>query len=444
MLKSVQEHVFNIDELVYYTKYAVFGKKKKEWWKNVKYYNDLEKKDITFCYDILKSVSRSFSEIIKNLPQTLSLEICVFYLILRALDTVEDDITAFNGDKEKRAEYLKTFYESFTPLNNVGEPLYRPLIQNYDRIGNVFKLLDKKSQTIILDITKRMGEGMVAFVLNDYKIKTIDNYNNYCNIVAGLVGEGLVKLIINKGYEDVNLEKILLDEDKNYKHDFGGLEKSMGLFLQKTNIIRDYKEDIEYNKKWWPEEIWKKYKNNFKDMGDDKDSKDCLNEMILDALELIPDVINFHEKLSNNKVFEFCIVPQIMAIATLDKCFDNPKLFEENIKIRKGMALKIMESVKTTEDMYAWFYRFIINIKNNIRCDDPNKGKLLDICNKILIIIHKQYKPPLITTNVKIIIMFCISLLFLCIVFIYLFKILIKPVLRNSIVFLLNYLRIVT
>ena len=80
--------------------------------------------------------------------------------MLRALDTVEDDITAFNSNKEERARYLKIFYKDFTPINNVGEPQYRPLIQNYDRVGNVFKLLNNNAQKIILDITKRMGEGM--------------------------------------------------------------------------------------------------------------------------------------------------------------------------------------------------------------------------------------------------------------------------------------------
>jgi farnesyl-diphosphate farnesyltransferase len=30
---------------------------------------------------------------------------------------------------------------------------------------------------------------------------------------------------------------------------------SMGLFLQKTNIIRDYREDLEEGRTWWPRHV---------------------------------------------------------------------------------------------------------------------------------------------------------------------------------------------
>eukprot|EP00986_Skeletonema_menzelii_P007630 scaffold3004_cov51-Skeletonema_menzelii.AAC.1 len=33
----------------------------------------------------------------------------------------------------------------------------------------------------------------------------------------------------------------------------------MGLFLQKTNIIRDYLEDYVDGRAFWPQSVWKKY-----------------------------------------------------------------------------------------------------------------------------------------------------------------------------------------
>ncbi len=33
----------------------------------------------------------------------------------------------------------------------------------------------------------------------------------------------------------------------------------MGLFLQKTNIIRDYLEDLHDGRTWWPRDVWSKY-----------------------------------------------------------------------------------------------------------------------------------------------------------------------------------------
>lgn len=40
-------------------------------------------------------MSRSFAAVIQQLPSTLVVDVLVFYLVLRGLDTVEDDMTAF-------------------------------------------------------------------------------------------------------------------------------------------------------------------------------------------------------------------------------------------------------------------------------------------------------------------------------------------------------------
>ena len=65
----------------------------------------------------------------------------------------------------------------------------------------------------------------------------------YCHYVAGLVGIGLTQLFGASGLEDSSIEK-------NTR-----LANSMGLFLQKTNIIRDYLEDIVQDREFWPKEV---------------------------------------------------------------------------------------------------------------------------------------------------------------------------------------------
>ena len=42
-------------------------------------------------------VSRSFAAVIRQLPSELAVDILIFYLVLRALDTIEDDMDAFKG-----------------------------------------------------------------------------------------------------------------------------------------------------------------------------------------------------------------------------------------------------------------------------------------------------------------------------------------------------------
>jgi phytoene/squalene synthetase len=45
--------------------------------------------NVAFCDDILGKVSRSFAAVIRQLPSGLCIDILIFYLVLRALDTVE-------------------------------------------------------------------------------------------------------------------------------------------------------------------------------------------------------------------------------------------------------------------------------------------------------------------------------------------------------------------
>ncbi len=56
---------------------------------------------MTSCRELLPQVSRSFAAVIRQLPKLLVTDIVVFYLVLRGLDTVEDDMTAFDSIQVK-------------------------------------------------------------------------------------------------------------------------------------------------------------------------------------------------------------------------------------------------------------------------------------------------------------------------------------------------------
>ena len=61
--------------------------------------------------------------------------------------------------------------------------------------------------------------------------------------MAGLVGIGLSRL-----FSASELESEEVGRDHK-------LANSMGLFLQKTNIIRDYLEDVQDGRHFWPREV---------------------------------------------------------------------------------------------------------------------------------------------------------------------------------------------
>ena len=38
---------------------------------------------------------------------------------------------------------------------------------------------------------------------------------------------------------------------------------------------------------------------------------ECLNALVTDALDLVPDVIDFLNKIKNPEIFAFCAIPQV-------------------------------------------------------------------------------------------------------------------------------------
>lgn len=302
--------------------------------------------DIAYCFDTLNKVSRSFAAVIRQLPCDLGLNICLFYLILRALDSIEDDM---NLDKDQKIKLLKSFheknYENGWTLTGVGDKEeYRELLKNYDKVIRAFHTLDSKSQAVITEISKMMGAGMADFV--DTEITSIRDYNLYCHYVAGLVGIGLSKIFSASELEDETLQQE------------AELSNAMGLFLQKTNIVRDYKEDLMESRTFWPSEIWGQYGNeltHFAENSDNKESISCLNHMVNDALTHTIDCLKYLGKLKNERIFKFCAIPQVMAIATLKEVYNNPNVFLRNVKIRKGYAAKLIVNTNTIQDVIKIF-----------------------------------------------------------------------------------------
>ena len=207
-------------------------------------------------------------------------------------------------------------------MTGVGEGDEKLLLEQYYRCVNVYKKLSPASQAVIADITKRMGEGMAMYVDKDLGqgTVTVEDYNMYCHYVAGLVGEGLSKLFTCTGYEQPAVASVS-----------STLANTMGLFLQKTNIIRDYLEDYVDGRAFWPQQVWKKYAPSG-DLGElakpeaREKAVACLNELVTDALECVPECMEYMAMLQTEEVFRFCAIPQVMAIATLADLYDNPKV----------------------------------------------------------------------------------------------------------------------
>jgi len=154
---------------------------------------------------------------------------------------------------ETKLPLLHTFHEKISEpgfqLHGIGDGQYYPLLlAHFDKVVVEFNGLKDCYKKPICDITRKMGDGMAEFcqrkvvteqgiALCIFPFELLDSlhrsdFDLYCHYVAGLVGIGLTQLFAGSGLEEPEVGTQL------------ALANSMGLFLQKTNIIRDYLEDV--------------------------------------------------------------------------------------------------------------------------------------------------------------------------------------------------------
>ncbi|XP_070232128.1 squalene synthase isoform X3 [Bos mutus] len=235
-----------------------------------------------------------------------------------------------------------------------------------------FRNLAEKYQTVIVDVCQKMGFGMAEFL--DKRVTSEREWDKYCHYVAGLVGIGLSRL-----FSASELEDPLIGEDTERAN-------SMGLFLQKTNIIRDYLEDQREGREFWPQETWSKYVKKLGDFAKPENidlAVQCLNELITNTLHHIPDVITYLSRLRNQSIFNFCAIPQVMAIATLAACYNNQQVFKGVVKIRKGQAVTLMMDATNMPAVKAIIHQYMEEIYHRIPNSDPCSTKTQQIISTI-------------------------------------------------------------
>ena len=140
-----------------------------------------------------KKTNPSFAIVIQQLDNPLRDAICVFYLVLRGLDTVEDDMAVPDAVKIPAllSFHDKIYQRGFTMPCGYGH--YVRLMREFDTVVDVFLSLEPRFQRVIADITRRMGAGMADFIARDVESKA--DYDLYCHYVAGLVGIGLSNML---------------------------------------------------------------------------------------------------------------------------------------------------------------------------------------------------------------------------------------------------------
>ncbi len=300
--------------------------------------NEALQESLDYCKWALQSVSRSFALTIPLVEDALLAPIMVGYLEARILDTFEDDIGKRHVSLEERVRAMNAIMEILerpdSPMAErkaqelaseadewVRDEHYRGLVKNFDQVLTVHRSLDKRTKASMVKWMHEMNAGMQKYL--QQPVYSFEDLNEYCYFVAGTPSGFLTELIRTRA-------KSISPEDSQTLHDN---ERDFGLFLQKVNIIRDFREDILQNEKiFWPGYLFDKHSlepQELLDPGNEKEAMQMLNAMVDNAVEHVTPVHDYLKAVPDEYAGfrQGAAINFAMGVATLAKVRGNRQLF---------------------------------------------------------------------------------------------------------------------
>lgn len=181
---------------------------------------------------VLKNTSRTFYIPITFLQNQLKIAVANAYLMMRAIDEIEDHETLENDVKHDLLKEISLLLKE-TKFN---EEKYKTLIEPYKnllpevtiRLADWISLLPTGCEQLVKNATSEMAFGMGKWAKINWAIKTKEDLDEYTYYVAGLVGVMLSEL---------------WEWDSGVKTD-RELAIGYGRGLQAVNILRNQEEDL--------------------------------------------------------------------------------------------------------------------------------------------------------------------------------------------------------
>ncbi len=164
--------------------------------------------------DLLVKTSRTFALAIPLLPQPLSRQVTVAYLLFRIADTFEDATVLWSREERqaalaalagllrapslREAEGLASRWLQRPPVDHAG---YRELLAETPTVMAALGSLAPAAGRAVAEHTIRTADGMAGFVARTgldgvLRLADLADLRAYCYVVAGIVGEMLTELFV--------------------------------------------------------------------------------------------------------------------------------------------------------------------------------------------------------------------------------------------------------
>ena len=270
-------------------------------------------------------MSRTFALSIRLLPGTLNDAVLASYLLCRIADTIEDDHSA---TVERKAALLHSLLRALddpaaarelaAAANELvaGENAHVELVRGAAHVLAVYHALPEYSRLRVRHWVSEMVLGMEKFVRlypNGIRIRTLDEYKEYCYYVAGTVGNLLTDLW-HEHSASIGL------------HEYRALWRQcrdFGEALQTVNILKDIAWDATHeNAIYVPEEALLARGSSHRTLLDPEfttKNHAAVQELIDLAWRDLDASLEYFTTLPRRalRIRAFCLLPLLFACATL-------------------------------------------------------------------------------------------------------------------------------
>lgn len=238
---------------------------------------------------VLKETSRTFYIPITFLQKELKTAVATAYLMMRAIDEIEDNEHAEVSNELKYAMLAdvsallkeKTFNEE--KYLEILRPVKDFMPEVTLRLADWIRLIPAGAEQIVKDATSEMADGMGKWSKSNFQVRTKEDLDEYTYYVAGLVGVMLSELWEWNAGVKTNRE----------------LAIGYGRGLQLVNILRNQQEDMEERGVSFVPEGWTR------------------NDLFAYAEENLEKADLYMKDIHKRSILLFCRLPLALAHKTL-------------------------------------------------------------------------------------------------------------------------------
>ena len=274
----------------------------------------------------LQTSARTFAIVIRMLPHPLREWIGVCYLIIRAMDDVEDGTGYSTQHRAACLRGIVTALQQPETASSVVQLCSRSgqpdgtTYQQLPILVTLFHQFAPAVQEITLHHCRRIADGMAHWGNLQWRISNLSDLRAYCYVVGGIPGELMVDLFCLQAPE--------LQPAKDHLRT---LAVAMWEVLQISNIVRDLPSDIRRGVCFVPLDILHRH-GLFDPQDVLKPQNAAVTQQIVDTLvqQAISQVSYGLELIGRIPLRRyglrlFCSLPLILAVATLRQTGKIPK-----------------------------------------------------------------------------------------------------------------------